>query len=81
MTNCCVCRLNITLLDIMQLVNPASEFQNEIMDSFTFKATQLLCTLYVPDYKFMYLSQHATIIFISSIELVDFPIRDTVKCE
>ena len=56
----------------MSHINPASKFQQEIMDNLTFKASQLLCALSVPDYEFMDSSQHAAIIFISSTELVNF---------
>jgi len=65
----------------MSQINPASKFQREIMDNLTSKAQQLLCTLNVPDYEFMDSSWRAAIIFISSTELVDFSIRDTVRCE
>jgi len=64
----------------MSQIKPASKFQLVMMDNLTLKAQQLLCTLYVPDYKFMDSSQNAAIIFISSTELVDFSIRDTVRC-
>jgi len=37
----------------MSQINPASKLQQEIMDNITFKAQQLLCTLYISDYEFM----------------------------
>jgi hypothetical protein len=64
----------------MSQINPASKFQKEMMDNLTSKAQQLLCTLYVPDYKFMDSPQHAAIVFKSSTELVDLFITDTVRC-
>lgn len=65
---------------VMSQINPASKFQQEMMDNLTSKAQQLLCTPYITDYKFMDSPLRATIIFKSSTEPADFSIRHTVRC-